>query len=242
MALLDSEARDKTFWGNRDAVEGLAAQLRTPQVQALTVEDAEHQAFAVALEDRSAGYARRHRLDLDFVTTGEFRTLATGFGLVRELLTGPVMIHTATAAERDAKGETDPGEAEEADGGDGERSAASAGADGSAEPPPDAASAAAARKVPETDRRVESLDELVEFFIAAGRRGLAVNRYKGLGEMNPDTLWDTTMDPDKRTLLQVRAEDHTEADLMFTTLMGDQVEPRRKFIEDHALDVKNLDI
>ena len=94
----------------------------------------------------------------------------------------------------------------------------------------------------EDDRRVESLDELVEYFVAAGRRGIAVNRYKGLGEMNPETLWETTMDPAKRTLLEVRAEDHTEADLMFTTLMGDQVEPRRKFIEDNALDVKNLDI
>jgi len=92
------------------------------------------------------------------------------------------------------------------------------------------------------DVRLRSLDELVEYFIAAGKKGVAINRYKGLGEMNPEQLWATTMDPEIRTLLQVRAEDHTEADLMFTTLMGDQVEPRRKFIEDNALDVKNLDV
>jgi DNA gyrase subunit B len=92
------------------------------------------------------------------------------------------------------------------------------------------------------DVRLKSRDDLVDYFIAAGKKGVAINRYKGLGEMNPDQLWATTMDPSARTLLQVRAEDHTEADLMFTTLMGDQVEPRRKFIEDNALDVKNLDV
>ncbi len=89
---------------------------------------------------------------------------------------------------------------------------------------------------------IATLDEMVEHFLALGRKGIAINRYKGLGEMNPDTLWATTMNPDTRTLLQVKAEDHTEADQMFTTLMGDQVEPRRKFIEDNALDVRNLDI
>ena len=94
----------------------------------------------------------------------------------------------------------------------------------------------------EPEVKVGSLDDLIEYFINAGKRGVAINRYKGLGEMNPDQLWSTTMNPDARTLLQVRAEDHTEADQMFTTLMGDQVEPRRKFIEDNALDVKNLDV
>jgi DNA gyrase subunit B len=99
-----------------------------------------------------------------------------------------------------------------------------------------------AAKGKDAEVTIAGLDELIEFFIAAGKKGFDINRYKGLGEMNPDTLWETTMDPAKRTLLQVKAEDHTEADLMFTTLMGDQVEPRRKFIEDNALDVKNLDI
>jgi DNA gyrase subunit B len=103
----------------------------------------------------------------------------------------------------------------------------------------DGADAAPAKAI---EVKLRSRDELVDYFIAAGKKGIAINRYKGLGEMNPDQLWATTMDPEIRTLLQVRAEDHTEADAMFTTLMGDQVEPRRKFIEDNALDVKNLDV
>jgi DNA gyrase subunit B len=226
LALLEGEAGDKTFWTDRAAVAALADHLRTTAIHTSVVEDSEHQAFAVEIDDRSAGYRRAQRLDLDFVTGGEFRTLAGVYQDVRDVLAGPVTIRTGAPVT------VDPDET--ADGADAPESAETPAPALTATPP--------GRPSREADRRVESLDELVEFFVEAGRRGLAVNRYKGLGEMNPETLWETTMDPSKRTLLVVRAEDHTEADLMFTTLMGDQVEPRRKFIEDNALDVKNLDI
>ena len=89
---------------------------------------------------------------------------------------------------------------------------------------------------------VFSLREVLAYIKEAAVKGMHIQRYKGLGEMNPQQLWDTTMDPEKRTILQVVLEDAVEADKMFTVLMGDQVEPRRQFIEDYAHQVKNLDV
>jgi len=93
-----------------------------------------------------------------------------------------------------------------------------------------------------TTESISTRNELLQRVTGMAKKDLSIQRYKGLGEMNPEQLWETTMDPDKRTMLQVRIEDAIETDGLFTVLMGDNVEPRRKFIEDNALDVKNLDV
>ena len=202
--LLTRGAADKTFFNDREALERLGRELTTTVRTVQVEEDPEHNAYALAVEGRTSGFARRQTVGIEFVSSAEYRALYASYQGI-EGVTGPMVV-TMAATKGDA---TQPDEATDVKSG---------------------------------DVRVDGLDQLVDHFLAAGKRGVAINRYKGLGEMNPDQLWATTMNPDNRTLLQVRAEDDTEADLMFTTLMGDQVEPRRKFIEDNALDVKNLDV
>ena len=89
---------------------------------------------------------------------------------------------------------------------------------------------------------IEDRKDLLEHIMALGKKAYIVQRFKGLGEMNPSKRWETTMDAERRTMLQGKIEDRTEAESIFTILMGDAVVPRREFIEQNALDVKNLDI
>jgi DNA gyrase subunit B len=223
-ALLEGDARDKSFFEHRERLDVIAARMTTPVRTVSVTRDDEHNVFALEIEDRSLGYPRRYEIGIDFITSGEYRTLVSAYREIEDIKF-PVLV---------TSGEPHPED-------DAPEDTAGAG-----EAPPEAPTAveapSLARSRKDPDVVLKSLDDFVEFFITAGKKGIAVNRYKGLGEMNPDTLWTTTMDPENRTLLQVRAEDHAEADQMFTTLMGDQVEPRRKFIEDNALDVRNLDV
>ena len=89
---------------------------------------------------------------------------------------------------------------------------------------------------------IRSPSQLLDAILAVGKKGVTLQRYKGLGEMNPEQLWETTLDPHARTLLQVKVAHGDDADEVFTTLMGDLVEPRREFIQSNALNVANLDV
>jgi DNA gyrase subunit B len=187
--------------------------------------DEEHQTWSLSFTD-AQGAVRR--IDWALAASAEYKQMMVKFALIKDQLEPPFLIEYATKTVAEVA-------SDEAD----------AEVDAAAEPVETAAAAKAPKKAVKANREPvekQSARELFEYVVEQGKKAFDVQRYKGLGEMTAPQLWETTMDPAARTLLQVKLEDIAETEHIFTTLMGEDVEARRKFIEDNALDVKNLDI
>jgi DNA gyrase subunit B len=187
------------------------------------------------------GQGAEHLINWELASTPECRQLITKFKQIEEYLKPPFMIESLPKAAKAAKPAEGEGKSE--DEGENEDENLSAGENEEAERAQRKSGKPAARRAKEPEIVEKNTPrELFDYVLNEGRKEYIVQRYKGLGEMTAEQLWETTMDPERRTLLQVRLEDIAECETIFTTLMGEDVESRRKFIEDNALDVKNLDI
>ena len=199
--------------------------------------DEEHQTWSLSFTD-AQGAVRR--IDWVLASTPEYRQMMAKYAQFRDLMVPPFTVEYAKKAEAAAAPATelatDPA-AELIDESEGETPSESLGEADAGRPAPRRAGRASHDPVTKN-----SAMELFNYVIDQGRKEYQVQRYKGLGEMTDTQLWDTTMDPARRTLLSVRLEDIAATEQIFSTLMGEDVESRRKFIEDNALDVKNLDI
>ena len=184
------------------------------------VEDEEHHTWSICFTD-AQGATRC--IDWTLVSSPEFRQMMAKYTLIKEFLEPPFLIEFAGKA---AAVET---AADEEEGEEGEAQA-------------EAKQTRRVSRIPREPVEKQTARDLFAYIVEQGKKDYQVQRYKGLGEMTSAQLWETTMDPERRTLLSVKLEDIAETESIFTTLMGEDVESRRKFIEDNALDVKNLDI
>ena len=187
--------------------------------------DEEHTLWEVVFVNSQGA---EHIINWELASSPEYRQMMSKYKQIEQYMEPPFVIEWKT--KEDAKAEKEEAaEAEEA-----------------AVPEPGAAEKKAAKATSKrkSNEPVEkqSAKDLFEFVLNEGKKEYTVQRYKGLGEMSAGQLWETTMDPERRTLLAVKAEDIEACEGIFSTLMGEDVEARRKFIEENALDVKNLDI
>jgi len=186
--------------------------------------DEEHNLWGVHFTD-SQGAERQ--INWALVSTPEYRQMISKFKQIDEYMQPPFMVEVlAKAASADKASDTGDAEGEDSE--------------NTAKKSPKTATRRAKGEAEVVEKQTPR--ELFEYVLNEGRKEYTVQRYKGLGEMTSEQLWQTTMDPERRTLLAVKAEDIEACELIFTTLMGEDVEARRKFIEENALDVKNLDI
>ena len=199
-----------------------------------SVFDEEHNLWEVKIVNSQGS---EHVINWELASSAECRQLISKFKQIEPYLEPPFVVEAVTKAgaasgngDEAAEDETAENELSESDGKSAKKAAKAA-------PAPAAKTRAAIEPVEKATAR-----ELFDYVKKEGSRGYDVQRYKGLGEMTAPQLWETTMDPERRTLLSVKLEDIAECETIFTTLMGEDVEARRKFIEENALDVKNLDI
>jgi DNA gyrase subunit B len=204
-----------------EELEKLAPKYQFKAVHPLTL-DEEHRTWSQSFTDAQGAL---RRIDWTLASTPEYRQMMLKHGLLRAELITPFSVEYAGKAAAPAEPDPEDTDVETT----GEREAGT--------PAPRRAGRASHEPVTKA-----TASELFQYVIDQGRKEYQVNRFKGLGEMTAPQLWDTTMDPERRTLLQVKLEDIAETERIFSTLMGEDVEARRKFIEDNALDVKNLDI
>jgi DNA gyrase subunit B len=182
--------------------------------------DEEHNLWEVMFVSK---HGAEHIINWELASSAECRQMITKYKQIEPYMEPPFVVETLAKAAAPTNGD---GEAAPDDDGKADKKA-----------PKAAAKKKEAEVVEKTNVR-----ELRDYVINEGRKDFSIQRYKGLGEMTAPQLWETTMDPERRTLLSVKLEDIAECETIFTTLMGEDVEARRKFIEENALDVKNLDI
>jgi DNA gyrase subunit B len=181
------------------------------------VKDEEHHTWSLCFTD---GQRATRCIDWNLASSPEFRQMMSKHAQIKQYLEPPFLIEFSTKAAETADAQAEDG----------------------AEPPAEQKQQRRAARIPREPVEKLTARELFKYIVEEGKKAYEVSRYKGLGEMTAPQLWETTMDPERRTLLRVKLEDIAETDAIFTTLMGEDVEARRKFIEDNALDVKNLDI
>jgi DNA gyrase subunit B len=180
--------------------------------------DEEHHTWSICFTHVQGGPTRC--IDWTLASSPEFRQMMSKYTLIKQYLEPPFLIEFSQKAAETAEAPPEEG----------------------AEAQAEAKQARRAARIAREPVEKQTARELFKYIVEEGKKAYEVSRYKGLGEMTAPQLWETTMDPERRTLLRVKLEDIAETDAIFTTLMGEDVEARRKFIEDNALDVKNLDI
>ena len=185
--------------------------------------DEEHNLWEVSFVNK---HGAEHVINWELASSAECRQLISKYKQIEPFMEPPFIVETLVRASASANGDGAEGEEASEDGAKGEKKAAKP-----------------AKRKTETELvEKKNVRDLYSYVINEGRKDFTIQRYKGLGEMTAPQLWETTMDPERRTLLSVKLEDLAASENIFSTLMGEDVEARRKFIEENALDVKNLDI